>query len=56
VSAPATAVVVEMGQPLARLLFTLLEPRSDDGLVTWNYFDRWIEASGTIPVVRLMTR
>jgi hypothetical protein len=53
VAAPATALVIEMDQPLARLLFTLLEPRSDDGLVNWNYFDRWIEANGTIPVVRL---
>jgi hypothetical protein len=54
VSAPATAVVVEMDQPLARLLFTLLEPRSDDGLVTWNYFDRWIEGSSTVPLARVL--
>jgi hypothetical protein len=41
-----------MDQPLARLIFTLLEPRSDDGLVNWNYFDREIEAGG-MPVVRI---
>jgi hypothetical protein len=52
-AAPATALVIDMDQPLARLLFTLLEPRSDDGLVNWNYFDRWIEA-GSLPVVRLL--
>jgi hypothetical protein len=52
VSAPAGAVVIDMRQPLARLIFTLLEPRSDDGLVNWNYFDRWIE-SGSLPLVRV---
>lgn len=30
---------VEMDQPLARLAFYLIEPRSDDGLVTWNFMD-----------------
>lgn len=52
VNVPASAVVIDMNQPLARLLFTLMEPRSDDGLVNWNFFDRWIEGSGSIPVVR----
>ena len=28
-----------MNQPLARLAFYLLEPRSDDGLVDWNFLD-----------------
>jgi hypothetical protein len=53
VNVPAGAVVIDMNQPLARLLFTLLEPRSDDGLVNWNYFDRWIEAGG-LPIARLV--
>jgi hypothetical protein len=53
VDVPAGAVLIEMRQPLARLIFTLLEPRSDDGLVNWNYFDRWIE-EGALPVVRVM--
>ncbi|HSJ24744.1 MAG TPA: M14 family metallopeptidase [Longimicrobiales bacterium] len=52
VAVPADAVVIDMDQPLARLLFTLLEPRSDDGLVNWNLFDRWLEADGTLPIVR----
>jgi hypothetical protein len=54
VSVPANAVVVEMDQPLARLLFKLLEPRSDDGLATLAFFDRWIEAGSGIPLVRVM--
>jgi hypothetical protein len=53
VSAGAEAVVVSLDQPLARLIFTLLEPRSDDGLVNWNYFDRSIEAGAGVPVVRV---
>lgn len=53
VTVPAGAIVVSMNQPLARLIFTLLEPRSDDGLVTWNYFDRWIEGNRPIPIVRV---
>jgi murein tripeptide amidase MpaA len=53
VSADTDAVVVSMDQPLARLIFTLLEPRSDDGLVNWNYFDREIEAGTGVPIARI---
>ncbi len=35
--------VVSMAQPLGNLAFYLLEPESDDGLVTWNFFDESIE-------------
>src|SRR5262245_54187575 len=42
---------VPMTQPLARLAFYLLEPRSNDGLVTWNVFDEAIKKS-PYPVVR----
>jgi hypothetical protein len=52
VDVPATAVVVPMDQPLARLVFTLLEPRSDDGLVTWNFFDRGIDAGRGVGILR----
>jgi hypothetical protein len=38
-SAPAGAWEVPMTQPLARLAFYLIEPASDDGLVTWNVLD-----------------
>ena len=30
---------VDLAQPLANLIFYMLEPESDDGLVTWNFFD-----------------
>ena len=39
VTRPAGAFEVPMTQPLARLAFYLIEPASDDGLVTWNVLD-----------------
>jgi len=40
---PAGSWIVQMDQPLARLAFTLLEPRSPDGVANWNLLDRWLE-------------
>ena len=41
-----------MDQPLARLAFTLLEPRSDDGVLNWNVLDecstRRVRGSGEL--------
>ncbi len=31
---------ISLSQPLSRLIATMLEPRSRDGLVKWNFFDR----------------
>jgi Zinc carboxypeptidase len=39
-SVPAGTVVVSTEQPLGRLIFSLLEPRSDDGFLDWNVLDR----------------
>ena len=36
---PAGTLQVDVSQPLGRLAFYLLEPRSDDGLVNWNLLD-----------------
>ncbi|WP_420126051.1 M14 family metallopeptidase [Longimicrobium sp.] len=44
---------VPMDQPLARLVFTLLEPRSDDGFAAWNLLDRWIEPDRRYPIIRV---
>lgn len=33
---------VDMAQPLAWVVFYLLEPQSDDGLVYWNFFDTFL--------------
>ena len=51
VTLPAGTVVVPMNQPLARLVFTLLEPRSDDGVVDWNFVDDAV-TKGQYPVLR----
>ncbi|HLJ75388.1 MAG TPA: M14 family metallopeptidase [Thermoanaerobaculia bacterium] len=45
--------VVRMNQPLARLAFYLLDPRSDDGLFEWNFFDTMLEEK-IAPVQRVM--
>jgi hypothetical protein len=42
---------VPMSQPLARLAFYLLEPRSNDGLATWNVLDEAIKKS-QYPILR----
>ena len=44
--------LVDLAQPLANLIFYTLEPQSDDGLVTWNFFDDYFEKNGVnkVPV------
>ena len=37
---------IDMAQPLANLIFYMLEPQSDDGLLTWNFFDAYLEQNG----------
>lgn len=52
ISLPAGTGYVSVDQPLGRLAFTLLEPRSDDGFTAWGFFDPEIEA-GAFPVYRV---
>jgi hypothetical protein len=40
--APAGAYLVRTAQPLGMLAACLLEPESDDGLLVWNFFDRYL--------------
>jgi hypothetical protein len=49
---PAGTLRVEMTQPLARLAFYLLEPRSDDGLVAWALMDDVLRDAKVFPIVR----
>jgi hypothetical protein len=37
---------INMAQPLSNLIFYMLEPQSDDGLVTWNFFDEYFKEKG----------
>lgn len=51
---PAGTLRVPSGQPLGRLAFTLLEPRSDDGFLNWNLLDAALErAPATYPIARV---
>jgi hypothetical protein len=52
VEVPAGSLVVSTKQPLGRLAFYLLEPESDDGLTTWNFFDEALKAGGSHPVLK----
>ena len=49
---PAGTVVVPTAQPLGRLAFYLLDPRSDDGLVAWNVLDAALEGATRYPILR----
>ncbi|MFP4081895.1 MAG: M14 family metallopeptidase [Candidatus Aminicenantes bacterium] len=39
---PAGSYVISTAQPLGNLAVYLLEPESDDGLLVWNFFDRYV--------------
>jgi hypothetical protein len=56
ITVAAGTVLVPVDQPLGRLVFSLLEPRSDDGLANWNIFDDAIEESDYYPVLRAFER
>lgn len=51
---PAGTVLVKTSQPLGNLASFLLEPRSDDGLVIWNYFDAGLKEGEDFPVLRVV--
>ena len=56
---PAGTLFISLAQALGRLAAYLLEAESDDGLLVWNYFDRylvpqWRRQPQTYPVYRLM--
>jgi hypothetical protein len=59
-SAKEGSYYVDMRQPLAWLIFYMLEPQSDDGLLFWNYFDDYLISKGVekspvpYPVLKLM--
>ena len=48
--------VVRTAQKLGSLACYLLEARSSDGLVTWNFFDDWMESDAPYPVLRVPVR
>jgi hypothetical protein len=56
---PTGTVVIRMDQPLANVAAYLLEPESDDGLLKWNFLDRylvpqWGSGFNPYPVCKIM--
>lgn len=49
---PAGTLVVPVDQPLGRLAFILLEPRSDDGFANWGLLDEALRDARAYPVLR----
>ena len=43
---------VPMNQPLSRLAFYLIEPRSNDGLLHWNFLDDALKDAKAYPILR----
>jgi|WetSurMetagenome_2_1015567.scaffolds.fasta_scaffold61783_2 hypothetical protein len=61
VAFPAGTIVVRTAQPLGRLAAYLLEPQSNDGLMFWNLFDRylvpqWGGGYNVFPVYKILER
>jgi hypothetical protein len=50
---PARSFIVSTAQPRGTLAVYLLEPESDDGLATWNFFDSTLQKGGRFPVTRI---
>jgi hypothetical protein len=47
--------LVGTDQPLGTLAAYLLEPASEDGVVTWNLLDRELQTAAPYPILRLLT-
>ena len=52
-SLPAGGFLISTDQRLGMLAAFLLEPASEDGYTTWNFFDRSLRARGMHPVRRV---
>jgi hypothetical protein len=53
---PTGTLIVPTAQSLGALAAYLLEPDSDDGLVTWNTLDAELRRGAEFPVVRVLER
>jgi len=51
---PAGSFIVSTAQPLGTLVVYLLEPESEDGLVTWNFLDAGLKKGERFPVRRVL--
>jgi hypothetical protein len=55
-TAPSGTLVIRTAQPMGTLAALLLEPQSEDGLCTWNFFDSVLAEGEDFPVLRLPRR
>jgi hypothetical protein len=51
---PTGTISVEMNQSLSRLAFYLLEPESEDGVVAWNFIDKYFGDGKYYPIVKVI--
>ncbi len=49
----AGTYLVRTTQPLGKLAAYMLEPESNDGLVTWNFMDAWLAEGREFPVLQI---
>jgi hypothetical protein len=50
---PPKSFIVSTAQARGSLIVYLLEPESDDGVTTWNLFDKELQKGGRFPVKRI---
>jgi hypothetical protein len=50
---PPKSFIVSTAQPRGALIVYLLEPESDDGFTTWNFFDADLKKGARFPVSRI---
>lgn len=54
ISFPSGSILIHLQHPRRALAFYLLEAESDDGFVTWNLLDDYLEAGKVYPIHRVM--
>lgn len=53
ITLPAGSILVRTSQPTASLIFYLLDAESDDGFVSWNFLDAYLEKGKAYPIYKL---
>ena len=53
---PEGSWICPTGQPLGNLIVYLLEPQSEDGLVTWSFLDEHLKEGRPYPILRVRSR
>jgi dipeptidyl-peptidase 4 len=56
VTLDAGTYIIETSQPLGMLASYMLEPKADDGLAAWNFFDPDLESGQQFPALRVLQK